>query len=475
MAAEGTALLSSISRRGLVIKSLQFAACLFGLALPFGMPGALAADGAAPAARPVDKPHVLMISIDGMKPEYVTRAAEHGLNLPNLRRFLTDGTYADGVQGVVPTVTYPSHTTLVTGVWPAEHGIISNTVFDPMLEHKGEWYWYFKEVKTETLYGAADKAGLTTAAVGWPVTVGAPIDYLIAEFAQSEEIALPPTDTIRPADLKEQLAVNLPDSADGDDRKTAWTVGIIDTYNPNFVLAHLDDLDHQEHSHGPFSAEADRTIEKIDGQVGRIIHAELAKNPDATIVIVSDHGFVRVDHHVALNALLARAGLIRLAAKGGNDAAPVLGWEAQAWEAGGMAAIVLRDPNNAEVKRRVAELLAKAAADPAYGIDRVIDHDDVVKAGGFPDAAFVVDFKPGWATGGGLRGAVLTEAPGTGTHGYMPDHPELRSSFFVMGKAVARGKDLGLVDMRRIAPTVAEMLGVNLPAAKQPPLTWKKD
>ena len=461
-----------------MIKPLPFAAFLFGLALPFGSHGggAFAADGPAQAAptEKAHKPHVLLISIDGMKPEYVTKADEHGLKLPVLRRFLTQGAYADGVQGVVPTVTYPSHTTMVTGVWPAEHGIVSNTVFDPMLMRKGEWYWYFKEVKSETLYQAADNAGLTTAAIGWPVTVGAPIDYLIAEFAQSEQIALPQTDTIRPADLKEKLAGNFPDSADGDDRKTAWTVGIIKTYNPNLVLAHLDDLDHQEHAHGPFSPEANQTLEKLDGQVGQIIEAELARNPDATIVIVSDHGFVRVDHHVALNALLAQAGFIRLAPKGTNDNARVLSWDAQAWESGGSAAIVLRDPADADVRKHVGELLAKVAADPAYGINRVIGHDEVLKAGGFPDAAFVVDFKPGWATGGKLRGAVLTEAPGVGTHGYMPDHPELRSSFFVMGNGGAKGKDLGLVDMRQIAPTVAEMLGVKLPAAKLPPLDWKQ-
>ncbi len=424
-------------------------------------------------AQETHKPHVLMISIDGMKPEYVTHAEEHGLKLPTLRRFVAQGTYADGVEGVLPTVTYPSHTTMVTGVSPAQHGIVNNTVFDPMLQHKGEWYWYFKEVKAETLYEAADQASLTTAAVGWPVTVGAPIDYLIAEFAQSETVPLPPSATTRPTDLKDKLNIKVSDGVDGDDRKTAWTVGIINNYNPNFVIAHLDDLDHQEHSHGPFSPEANRTIEKIDGQASQIIDAELAQNPDAKIIIVSDHGFVRVDHHVALNALLAQAGLIRLAPKGTNDRAPVVSWDAQAWEAGGTAAIVLHDPSDADVQRRVRDLLAKIAADPAYGINRVIEHDQVIKAGGFPDAAFVVDFKPGWSTGAGLRGAVLTDAPGTGTHGYMPDHPELRSSFFVMGKGIAKGKDLGLVDMRRIAPTVAEMLGVELPAVKLPPLNCK--
>jgi predicted AlkP superfamily pyrophosphatase or phosphodiesterase len=71
-------------------------------------------------------PSVLMISVDGMRPDYVLHADEHGLKLPTLRRMVKDGTYAEGVTGVLPTLTYPSHTTLVTGVWPAQHGIFSN-------------------------------------------------------------------------------------------------------------------------------------------------------------------------------------------------------------------------------------------------------------------------------------------------------------------------------------------------------------
>src|SRR5271154_1350615 len=77
-------------------------------------------------------PVVVMVSVDGMRPDYITHADEHGAKIPNLRRFMTEGTYAEGVQGVVPTVTYPSHTTLVTGVWPAKHGIYANTTFDPL-------------------------------------------------------------------------------------------------------------------------------------------------------------------------------------------------------------------------------------------------------------------------------------------------------------------------------------------------------
>ena len=116
-----------------------------------------------------------------MKPEYITHAQDHQLKVPVLTHFMRHRSYAEGVFGVVPTVTYPSHATLVTGVWPAEHGVIDNTIFDPLREHANTWYWDFADIKVPTLYTAADTAGIKTANVGWPVTINAPIDYNIAD------------------------------------------------------------------------------------------------------------------------------------------------------------------------------------------------------------------------------------------------------------------------------------------------------
>src|SRR5262245_37212856 len=83
------------------------------------------------AAKPPTIP-VVLISIDGWKPDHVLEADKHGLKIPNLRRLLREGAYASAVTGVLPTVTYPSHTTMVTGVAPARHGIFANTPFDPL-------------------------------------------------------------------------------------------------------------------------------------------------------------------------------------------------------------------------------------------------------------------------------------------------------------------------------------------------------
>ena len=89
--------------------------------------------GQPPSAR------VVLLSIDGLRPDYITDAPRHGLKVPNLRRVMEEGVWARSVTGVLPTVTYPSHSTLLTGVAPALHGIISNQTFDPLRKNFGGW------------------------------------------------------------------------------------------------------------------------------------------------------------------------------------------------------------------------------------------------------------------------------------------------------------------------------------------------
>jgi len=152
---------------------------------------------------------VLMISIDGLKPEYITQADAHGMKLPYMRTFLDKGTYADGVVCIWPTITYPSHTTLITGVWPAEHGILNNQVFDPEQKFRGAWNWDAAQIRVPTLWQVAHRAGLRTASIGWPVSAGAiDVDYLIPEYWRSAN----PGDSANPDDQLLMAALARPDT-----------------------------------------------------------------------------------------------------------------------------------------------------------------------------------------------------------------------------------------------------------------------
>ena len=125
-----------------------------------------------PLARAADDTHLLIISIDGLRGGWAAHPDKHGLKVPNLRKLAARGAHADGVVGIFPSVTYPSHTTLITGCRPARHGILANGVFEPPTEKWTErWYWDYKDIRVPTILDAARSAGWTTASVGWPVNV----------------------------------------------------------------------------------------------------------------------------------------------------------------------------------------------------------------------------------------------------------------------------------------------------------------
>ena len=140
------------------------------------------------------------------------------------------------------------------------------------------------------------------------------------------------------------------------------------------------------------------------------------------------------------------------------------------WVTGGSAAIVLKDPEDAVTLEQVRTLLGNLAADPANGIDRILDAEELHKRGGFPNSAFFLSLKSGWRTGTSLNGPVVSKVKPGATHGELPDVPELRAAFFLVGPAVPPGKNLGVIDMRDIAPTLAKEAGLAFTSADGKPL-----
>ena len=436
--------------------------CVFGFAAIFLFAANVKAQQQAP-------PLLVMISVDGMRPDYITQADSHGAKVPNLRRFLKEGTYAEGVVGVVPTVTYPSHTTLVTGVWPVKHGILANTTFDPLRQNQEGWYWYTEDIRVPTLWDIAAAAGWTTASIQWPVTVGAHITWNIPEYWRANT----PDDAkllraLSTRGLLEEAAAEIGEfrdgtdtSAKGDEILGRYAEWILEKKRPSLLTLHLSSLDHIEHQTGPFSAEDIAVLESIDATIGRIrATAEKLAPGRVYLVVVSDHGFVRTDAQLNLFPSFVGAKLITV-----NEKGKITDWKAIPWPTGGSAAIVLKDPSDNATLSQVRELLAKVASDPANGIDRILEAEELRRAGGYPTASFFVGLKPGWRTGSALDGPVLSKLKVGGTHGAMPDLPDLHASFFLIGPGVPAGKSLGTIDMRDVAPTLAHEVGLALPSA----------
>ena len=421
---------------------------------------------------------LLLISVDGLHPQYVLEADRLGLDVPNLRRYLTEGSFATGVVGVVPTVTFPSHTTMLTGVAPAAHGIIANTPFDPTGANRDGWYWYAEDIRSPTLWQAANAAGLSTAAVNWSVTVGdASIDYLVPEFwraSTADDYKLMKA-LSRPAGILESLEDSAGTIADGytdtvaaDESRTAVTRALIERYSPRFVAVHLIALDGEQHRLGPFNPIVYATLEAIDSMIGELERAMLAAHPQAVLAVVSDHGFIATHTAVNLRSAFVDAGLITLQPPSPHASPAVANWSAQLWSAGASAAVVLREPADRDTLTRVTRLLESLQADPANGIARIIAGDEAIDRGGFPGASLFVEFAPGYYLGAGLRGPLTEPATSKGTHGYWPDRPEMHAAFFIRGTGISSALDLGVIDMRALAPTLARALGVDFAGGDLP-------
>jgi predicted AlkP superfamily pyrophosphatase or phosphodiesterase len=423
------------------------------LALLFG--------GSAASSAPL-----LLISIDGLRPVDVSEADRAKVAIPNLRRLLTEGSVAAGVVGVLPTVTYPSHATLLTGASPARHGIVNNTSFDPMNINQGGWYWYASDFKLPTLWDAAHAAGLITANVHWPTSVGARgITYNLPQIWRTGHgddaklvAALSTPGLLAPLELQlGPYAPGIDESIGGDETRGRFATKLIEDRKPDFVTVYLTALDHEQHEKGPGTPAVYVVLSRIDAIVGRLIAAARSAHPDTVVAVVSDHGFSTTSVEVNLFRAFIDADLITL-----DDDGKIKTWDAVPWNSGGSSAIMLARPKDSVLVARVAALLDTLKADPRGYIAAVIRAPMIGQMEGNPDASFYVSYSTN-AYAGPFKGKlapVFGPAKSRGTHGYFPATPEMRSIFMMMGPDIAKAHNYGVIDMRAIAPTLARVMGV---------------
>lgn len=413
--------------------------------------------------------HVVLISIDGMRPASYTTPGP--AKIPTLRGLMARGAYARGVVGVLPTVTYPSHTTMITGVPPSVHGIINNSILDPESRAAGAWYWYARDIKVPTLPGLLKASGMTTAGVSWPVTVGMDLDYNAPEHFRSrhpEALSL-----LRALSTPRHLIDAFEDSQPAplpwpmdDDERTGLAAWIVKTFKPNFLMLHIFDNDSASHEFGPDSPEALAALERSDAHVQAMIDAVKAAGlADRTdFVVVSDHGFLPLQTQLQPNFLFKQEGLIQV-----NERGVVTGWDAYLQSAGGSGFVFLKRPDDAVLAAKVQKLLESLAADPANGVDKLMTRVDLEKAGAAPQASFALTMKPGFYTGTS-NAALRQPTAGKGGHGFDPTMPALHASLILAGPDVTKTGDLGVVRMSQIAPTMAKWFGVRLVAEADQPL-----
>lgn len=404
--------------------------------------------------------HVVIISIDGFRPEFYK---DPSWPAPNLRKLAGSGVYADGVRGVFPSVTYPSHTTIITGAMPAKHGIYYNSPFEPEGQ-TGRWYWEESLIKTETLWDAVHQAGLKSASVAWPVSAGAPIDYNIPEvwsLDKNVDRLAPIRQQATPAGLFEEIELNAtgkltPDDLNSDYMSTdengsRMAAYLIKKHKPNLLTLHLYCVDHAAHGEGRYGEHVSAAVATADRAIGNILEAiEKAGIQDSTaIIITGDHGFVDIHTSIAPNVWLAGKGLT------GSSGTS---WKAKFHTSGAAAFLMLKNKDDRKTLSQVRALL-ESLPESQKKLFRVVERAELDKIGADPAAVLALAPVKGIAMSSAAEGEPIRPAKG-GTHGFFPDFDEIQTGFIGSGAGFNKGVVLPVMGLEDIAPVVAKLLGL---------------
>lgn len=407
--------------------------------------------------------HVVLISIDALRPEFYRNERWPA---PTLQQLAWEGTAAEAVRSVFPALTYPAHTTIATGALPARHGVWHNRPFQP--DGPGiDWYWNASAIRVPAVWDAVRAAGGTTAAVAWPVTVGAPIDWNLPDIWVPREDA-DSLRTVREATRPEGLFEEVEREATGilhaeefqlgslarDDRVGDIAAYLFERYRPTLLLVHLIGTDHLQHEQGRTNPRLRRAVGAADRAVGAVLEAvERAGLRGRTALIVTgDHGTSAAHTVVRPNVWLARAGLRAERRERG-------GWRVTFHGDGGAAFLILRHRRDGEAVALARETLEGLPAGER-GLFRVVERDELDRLGAAPGLPFALAAVPGIAFSEAAAGWPVGAMEGAG-HGYHPAEPEMRTGFVGAGAGFRQGVAVPHLALENIAPLVAALLGLD--------------
>lgn len=371
----------------------------------------LAGCATTPASPPV-RPPLLLISVDGLRTRDVTPQL-----MPNVSRLAADGVRAiDGMRPSYPSLTFPNHYTIVTGLRPDHHGIIQNTMQDAQLGSfkskdqgtvdDGRWWG------GEPVWVSVEKAGLHADTMFWPGASAA-------------------IEGVRPRRWREyDKSVTATARVDA----VAGWMGESVATRPAFATLYFDQVDQAQHDHGPGSPEAIAALHEVDTTIGRLIDALRTRGQlDTTnIVLVSDHGFAYVpsDHMVIVEDVVSKQ-------------------EADAITLGQVPEFTPNPGFEADAERK---LLGRH------------DHFECWKKGALPPRwhygshpripPIVCQMDEGW----NMTTRNYSGKHDLGSHGYDPALPSMRATFVARGPAFAHGATLPAFDNVDVYPLLMRLL-----------------
>lgn len=424
--------------------------------------------------------HMIVVSIDAM----VTEDLAYAKDLPNFARIMENAATVEMVLTIYPSLTHPAHASIMTGCRPSVTGITSNMVFDK--EHPdlspAPWYNDLSDLKCETLFHAAKRAGLTTAAACWPLTCGGGevIDYLVPgalnlDFARYNDDPIATYRALGASDAVMDIiedAISIFGHGDVHPRieefQAYCSAEIIKRYKPGLLLTHPSYVDNRRHATGVYGSEVELALRETDRWLGMLLDAvrEAGIEDETDFVLLSDHGHINITRVISPNVFLKDKGYIRV-----DENGKVASYDAFVKSVGASAQVYLSRPDDKQLYDGVYALLSEMASEGIYGFERVFAGEELSAMGLVGEFSFVLE-GDGYSSFGeyAIRPAVRGFDPGDyrfgrGTHGHLPEKGP-QPIFIASGPSFKPGVTIANGSILDHAPTLAAAFGGTMPEAE---------
>ncbi|MBR7780720.1 alkaline phosphatase family protein [Undibacterium luofuense] len=402
-----------LSRLPAMLASLALLSACSSL-LPAAAPSASSASATTQKVTPANQP-LILISIDGFRPDYLQRGVS-----PVLNQLAQQGASAAVMRPSFPSVTFPNHYTLVTGLRPDQHGIVANTMEDPQIpgvrfalskrEAVTDRRWWDM---AEPFWVTAEKAGVKTGTMFWPGSEADIQGVRPSQWAVFDEKMTPATRV---------------------DTLLGW-LDLPAEQRPRLLTLYFDQVDHAGHDFGPDSPQIAQAVAEVDAALGRLRAGLQQRGMQANLVIVSDHGMAAVSDQrvIRLNQLLPD-NQFRTITTG-----PFAGIELTAETAAQAEKAILGKHEHMECWRK-SEIPARLE----FGSNRRVP------------AVFCLA-EPGWQIVANEKAKLRSSG---GAHGYDNLAPEMAALFIANGPAFRAGAQIAELQNVDVYPLLMQVAGV---------------
>lgn len=392
--------------------------------------------------------------------------------LPNFSAFLDRAALCPKAESVYPSITYPAHTSIVTGRMPKNHGIINNTKLQPGRD-TADWVYQRKYIRGTTLYDEARKKGYRTAALLWPVVGRSKIDYYVPEVMVTRrwQTQILVNAVNGPVGYQLDLNRRFGHLRDGirqpalDDFIQASALYTIRRYNPGLFLLHLTDVDTNRHIYGVNHPKVTEALRRHDRRLGEIMTAlsETGDMDDTSVIVLGDHYQKDVDKISFLNHALWKEGLLTI--KDGK----LKDWQAIAKSCDGSCYLYLKEGRRADaaLQKRVRDLAEHLLLEDRFGIGRIFTAQEAAQRGADPSCFLMLEAREGWYFLEGWEKPFCDvkdekRQKMRGNHGYLPGEEGYQTFFAAKGCGIRPGTVNRRIALWDEGATLAALMGLDL-------------